>query len=178
MLFTFGIEASSPTVGADVDVIWELLSGEVSLAQGIPPQGASASAAPARSGVSLLRRKYLSDLVLNVQVTKGGATIDLRATAFNLTLSQRDVDPPLVTSDAWVKVGSGEAARYRVHLLLSGAALQGALADAAGDPTTTDPLIGELEAVFTNPDSGTFGPATMRVASGDFGVIVDANLTS
>lgn len=171
VLFTIGVEASSPTAGSDVDLEVDIISGEVRLGGPVALAGVSADAA----ALPLFSRKYLDDLFLRVVLKKAGVVVDPNMSSVVATLKELDTEIVLKSSDGWARSGTGGAATFRVHMLLDGAPLQGALSNYADPERTFFPAHMEISWVATNPDSGTLGSATFRGSSNRFLMAIAKN---
>lgn len=172
VLFTVGIEASAISPGADIDAEWDIVSGVVQLQKAVPPEGVGNTAGQSY----LFAAKYLSDVILNLRITKAGATLDLGdPSELKWTLSEVAGDGFVVESDGFAKTGDGSNSRYRVHMKLLADLLFAALSNY--DPAKGFAAQGELELVYNNPDAETFGEETLRVGSGTFLVQLAPNLT-
>jgi hypothetical protein len=169
-VFTIGIEASAPTTGADMDVVFDVVTHRVGRSVAVPPQGA-----PAVLPDSLTVLKYNDDWILSVTLAKAGVTLDLDVTALTLRIKELETDAVLVTSDAWLKVGSGGDTRFRVHSKIAGSALKAALSNYENDVETEFQALCELEVTWNNALSATFAPATLTVSSDTFRVAIARN---
>lgn len=180
--FFMGIEAAAASSGSDIDVDFDIVSKDVGLraatalggaspgADGAAPSTPAAGSAAAAGLVPVCRLKPNEDAVFRVRLKKGGVGQELDVTAFTWTLKQVDDDPVEVTSDAFLLVGSGAEAVYRVHVKLP--ALAAALADNDADKFTHFEGLSEFKVVYNR--DGSFGPSTRTLYSNTFVVEIAA----
>lgn len=153
--FTIGIEPASdaaPSTLTEIEI--ELATGEVTSA--------------GSGGGAIVFAKRGDDLVFQVAFKKGGVVADLDLTELKFALKQFEPENVVVESDEWVKTGTGQAARYQVHVSFIGTALSAALSDYEDDAATQFKALGEFEFIETNPFE--VGPATLRHTSATFAI--------
>lgn len=161
--------AGGASTGPDVDVAFDVVSKEVRLLRPAPIAGADDSEGTARDAspqvaaavaAELARAKAGEDVIFLLHPQKGGAGVDLGApVSVTATLKEFDTDKVLVTSAAWVKVGTGAAAAYRVRLAIPALAPQ--LSNYADDTGTR--FAGRTEFEITYPAEGAFYSGTFTV---------------
>lgn len=184
--FCFAIEASGGSAGTDLDLEYDLGTRQVSL-PGATPVAAigSPEATGAASLVPLFRARLLDEMIASVRLTKNGVTVEpATVTALTFGATDESGDAVLVTSGTIHKSGTGDAARYRVPISFTTDAVKGdvgnSLVKATDGTLVKERLLAlcDLKLVFTNPDSGTVGPASIRIGSDTFVVELSRNIAA
>ena len=168
--FYYGIRpAAQPVAAGAIDTTVDLETGFVTFA------GLDAKTGPAR--------KRGDNLYLHTRFVRDGLGVDIPMRTFTINLKNDETQPPLLTSGAFLKVGTGENAIYLLHLTLAmDDATLDANSEAAPPPTAdaqiADPsgavlarslftdLLGELQITFDR--AWAFGPATPRWSTQTF----------
>lgn len=174
VVFTMGIEASSPTNGSDVDLSADVITKGVRLGRptalaAVAQQG-SAGFLDALGNVdktkALFRATLEDDLILRLRLEKGGATVDPDITLIQLSMKEYNTENVIFqNSDVdFIRDGTGGDAGFRIYAKLSGDGITSATGDFDAPGGTEFPAIVEIEIEAINPDTATFGPASMRTS--------------
>lgn len=183
--FVIQVQAAAYTSGTDIDLGIDVVTKGVALLVAPPLAGAAGAPEPdaapvtpatmqAAADASLLRLKAGEDMVLRVRPQKQGVGVDLGTpTAVTWTLKEYDTGKVLVTSDDFVKVGSGTEAAYRIHAAIP--ALKGTLSSYTDDSGTFFPGRCEIEITYPNASHGSgFGPTNFVLKSDTFIATISA----
>ena len=174
-VFTFGIEAAAASAGADVDIVIDVVTKEVTLAAAVPLASSVTAPTPDTEPTAICTAKYGDDLIFNIRLAKDGSTIAPTVTSATCTLKETADDQALVTSTTFQQIGTGDSTRYRILVPLTGDALQGAIADGDGAVQVRQEMIAEISLQYNNPTTG-FGPSSLTLTSDNFGITLVGSL--
>ena len=170
VIFTMGIEASAEDLTSGLSASIDLNTRELTFDGLTVPSSSATTVEP------LFSAKRGDNLILTLRFVKNGSICDLSLTSLKFGLKELDPEGLILSSTAWVKTGTANAARYRLSIPFSGDDLESALSNYEGDQATYFAALGEIEWVESaaTPIPAGF-PTTMRGSSKTFfvGVIRD-----
>lgn len=179
-VFTMGVEASAQSDGLDTDLTFDVISKAVALAsaQSLIRAGGAGPATGAAAGVDgvpdpLFIAKLGDDQILRLHLQKNGSTVAATPSAITLRIYSTSEDGPLLTSSAFVPIGEGSAARFRLHAKMDTPALQSAVSDEAGTRQARAKLYATVSVTYTNATLA-LGGTPHTITSDAFGVEVFA----
>jgi len=175
LTFTLGIEATTalPPVDA-VDATVDLGTGEVTVAY---PSARKVS----RNGVDvtpLFWLKQNDERLVHVRFTKGGVVWDGTLDTLKITLKSVESESVIVASSTMLRGDIGSSTYYRMAVIVSSSALNGALGDAEDDDGSGLAAIAELEWTWENDLVPTVGSGVLRTTSLTFLVGIAPELTA
>ena len=173
--FAMGIEASGFVQPANIiEVVIDLTTKVVSLASATGE--ASGSQSSDGKLTPLFWVKAGDDLVLNVRFLKGGVPADLDLTGLKFALKELEPENELVAGNAWLPIGAGESASYRIYVRVESDELRAALTNYEDDQATQFLALGEFEWTERNTYEPKVGPDILRSSTRTFGVMLPRDL--
>lgn len=151
--FTVGIRPAAPplTVGA-IDTVWNLDDNSISF-----------PGYDARTGPIVKRN---DDVYFHIRCTRAGAAVDLPAQMLKFAFTPGDRDAvPLLTSNAWLKVGSGDASVYLLYVRIT-------VPDADLETNAEAPKELDADALIADPASGIPSESLFMDGLGEFEMAV------
>lgn len=176
VLFTIGIEPAAPALDANADLVWDIVSGNVSVQSTsvYTPPTAEQLVAP------LLTLKHGDDFIARVRMLKGGSLVELNTfvddSNFRLVVKENEPEGTVMESTEFQQVGTGGNACYLLYTKLDTALLGSALGNYEGDKGTSFDALAELEITYENPEA--IGPALLVLTSRTFKLRIERDLAA
>lgn len=174
VLFTIGTEAGAPSIDSNVDIIQDLLTGDISIngSSVVTPSTGAATETP------ILIVKEDDDLILRLRYKKGNSFVmlDIQNDNCSLKLSVKEFEPEaqVVVSDDYSQIGTGASATYLIHTKFNGSALASSLSNYVTDGDTAFDGLCEIEIIYVNPTA--VGPDRLTKTSRTFRLRVERDL--